>query len=78
VVLWNLCERAGTTDDLFAAEENQAHAPLTSLMDRINERFGFQKINFASSQNAAQAAPMRIAFNRIPDAAREDELQNRK
>jgi DNA polymerase IV len=78
VVLWNLCERAGTTDDLFAAEENQAHAPLTSLMDRINERFGFQKINYASSQNAAQAAPMRIAFNRIPDAAREDELQNRK
>lgn len=77
VVLWNLCERIGTTDDLFAAEESQAHAPLTSLMDRINERFGFQKINYASSQNAAQAAPMRIAFSRIPDAEREDESQKK-
>ncbi len=72
VVLWNLCERTGTTDDLFATTEEQDHAPLSALMDRINERFGFQKIVYASSQPAAKAAPMRIAFSRIPDVARED------
>jgi DNA polymerase-4 len=74
VVLWNLCARAGTTDDLFASPEEKEHAPLSTLMDRINERFGFQKITYASSQPAAKAAPMRISFNRIPDVAREDEF----
>jgi DNA polymerase-4 len=74
VVLWNLCARAGTTDDLFASTEEKEHAPLSALMDRINERFGFQKITYASSHSAAKAAPMRIAFSRIPDVAREDEF----
>jgi DNA polymerase-4 len=78
VVLWDLRERIGSTDDLFATAAEQDHAPLSALMDRINERFGFQKINYASSQNAAQAAPMRIAFSRIPDVAQEDESQRRK
>ena len=73
VVLWDLCERTGTTDDLFTSAEEQDHAPLSALMDRINERFGFQKIVYASSQPASRAAPMRIAFSRIPDLASEDE-----
>jgi DNA polymerase IV len=74
VVLWNLCARSGTTDDLFANLEEKEHAPLSSLMDKINERFGFQKITYASSHSVAKAAPMRIAFSRIPDVAREDEF----
>lgn len=74
VVLWNLCPRTGTTDDLFASLEEKEHAPLSALMDRINERFGFQKITYASSHSAAKAAPMRIAFSRIPDVAREDSM----
>lgn len=77
VLLWDLCERSGTTDDLFATAEEKNHAPLTALMDSINERFGFQKIVYASSQPAAKAAPMRIAFSRIPDVAREDGLFKR-
>lgn len=77
VVLWDLCERAGTTDDLFATASEKQHAPLNALIDRINDRFGFQKIIYASSQPAAKAAPMRIAFNRIPDLDREDEGRDR-
>jgi DNA polymerase-4 len=75
VVLSNLCERIGTTDDLFA--HNTDHNVLSSVMDTINQRFGFQKICYASSQNAAKSAPMRIAFTRIPDVAQEDESQRR-
>jgi DNA polymerase IV len=72
VVLLDLCPRTGSTDDLFASTEEKEHAPLSLLMDRINTRFGFQKITYASSQPATDAAPMRIAFSRIPDVARED------
>ena len=72
VVLSNLCERIGTTDDLFV--HNTEHAVLSTVMDTINQRFGFQKICYASSQSAAKSAPMRIAFSRIPDVAREQEF----
>ncbi len=75
VALLDLCERIGTTDDLF--DTNSDEKALSSVMDSINQRFGFQKICYASSQNAAKSAPMRIAFTRIPDVAREDELFKR-
>ena len=72
VVLWDLCERSGTTDDLFAAGGQSAPSPLDPILDRINARFGAQKIGYASARTAA--APMRIAFNRIPDPGREDPI----
>ena len=75
VALLDLCERIGTTDDLF--EDNTEQSVLSSVMDKINQRFGFQKICYASSQSASKSAPMRIAFTRIPDVAREDELFKR-
>jgi DNA polymerase-4 len=78
VVLTDLCERIGTTDDLFTTAEAKEHAPLSALMDRINDRFGPQKISYASSQAAAKEAPMRIAFSRIPDITHEDEGFSRK
>jgi len=78
VALSDLCERTGTTDDLFATAQAKEHAPLSALMDRINDRFGPQKISYASSQAAAKEAPMRIAFSRIPDITHEDESFSRK
>ena len=78
VALSDLCERIGTTDDLFATAQAKEHAPLSALMDRINDRFGPQKISYASSQAAAKEAPMRIAFSHIPDVAHEDEDFSRK
>jgi hypothetical protein len=58
-------------------ESNTEEKALSSVMDTINQRFGFQKICYASSQKASQSAPMRIAFTRIPDVAKEDELFKR-
>jgi DNA polymerase-4 len=69
-----LIEREGSSGDLFTQrEENRA---LTAVIDRINLRYGSNKAFFASAQEAMDAAPMRISFNRIPDAAREDETDN--
>ena len=75
VALLDLCERIGTTDDLF--DSHTEEKAISSVMDTINQRFGFQKICYASSQKASQSAPMRIAFTRIPDVAQEDELFKR-
>jgi DNA polymerase-4 len=71
VTLTHLIEREGSSGDLFSPpEENRA---LTAVIDRINLRYGSNKAFFASAQEAMDAAPMRISFNRIPDAAREDD-----
>jgi DNA polymerase-4 len=74
VTLTHLIEREGSSGDLFSqGEENRA---LTAVIDRINLRYGSNKAFFASAQEAMDAAPMRISFNRIPDTAREDETDN--
>ena len=74
VTLTQLLERAGSSGSLFPdVNENPA---LTRLIDRINGRYGNNKIFFGGSHEAMASAPMRIAFNRIPDAAHEDEDEN--
>jgi DNA polymerase-4 len=40
---------------------------LMSAMDALNRTHGKNAIYFASAHHALDAAPMRIAFNRIPD-----------
>jgi DNA polymerase-4 len=70
------------TPDLFdsledtqapAAQTRQNHevhrdrARLMSAMDALNRRHGKNAVYFASAHHALDAAPMRIAFNRIPD-----------
>lgn len=42
-------------------------APLLSAMDAINRRYGKNALHFAAAHTALDHAPMRIAFNRIPD-----------
>ncbi|MES2945554.1 MAG: DNA-directed DNA polymerase [Pseudomonadota bacterium] len=42
-------------------------ARLNAAMDQINKHFGKNSLYFASAHDARDAAPMRIAFNRIPD-----------
>jgi DNA polymerase-4 len=48
---------------------------IDTLVDRINARFGYNKIYFGSMRLALKhdAAPMRIPFNRIPDTQTENE-----
>lgn len=40
---------------------------LDAAMDQINKHYGKNSLYFASAHQARDAAPMRIAFNRIPD-----------
>ena len=48
---------------------------IDALVDRINAKFGYNKVYFGSMQLALEhdAAPMRIPFNRVPDASSENE-----
>ncbi len=70
------------TPDLFASTEDAAHtthlphqiAPpakkrhqLMAAIDTLNSKHGKNTVYFASAQAGLDHAPMRIAFNRIPD-----------
>lgn len=58
-----------TTPSLFA-EERRALAA-AQAMDAANERFGPNKVYFASMHDSKSTAPMRISFTSIPDVAAE-------
>jgi DNA polymerase-4 len=74
VVLGGLADRIGSSGDLFSHRgENRA---LTEVVDRINRRYGNNRVYFGGAQEAMEAAPMRIAFNRIPRSDLEDESSN--
>jgi DNA polymerase-4 len=73
VTLHRLAARAQTSGSLFAPARRQRG--VDAVVDRINARFGFNKVYPASTQTALKydAAPMRIPFNRIPEADSENE-----
>jgi len=51
-------------ESIKKAEDRQLFA---RAMDRINARHGRQTLYFAEMHTARRAAPMRIAFNSVPD-----------
>lgn len=57
--------------DLFAAPastgKTSAPTALSRALDTLNMRYGKNTVYFGSAHNALQHAPMRIAFNHIPD-----------
>ena len=63
------------TPDLFdlptapqaAAAVGRDRGKLDAAMDRLNKTYGKNTLYFAASHDAKDSAPMRIAFNRIPD-----------
>lgn len=74
VTLHGLVPVAQHTPSLFdMAPQPSASAPardrsrLLAAVDQMNKTFGKNAVYFATSQNALNHAPMRIAFNRIPD-----------
>jgi DNA polymerase-4 len=73
VTLVDLSERKHTSGSLFT-DEASAHR-LNGVIDRINEKYGFNKVYFGSVQDALDAAPMRIPFNRLPDVGSEEEAE---
>jgi DNA polymerase-4 len=76
VSLYGLTPEQSVTRSLFADEKRQK---LNSAVDALNTGLGKNTVYFAGAHSALDAAPMRIAFNRIPDLATEnDERPARK
>jgi DNA polymerase IV len=73
VTLHRLAERTQSTGSLFAPDKNVRK--VDKVIDNINSKFGLNKVYFGGMQAALahDAAPMRIPFNRIPDAESENE-----
>lgn len=73
VTLMRLVPRTQSSGSLFAPTQDTRR--VDALVDRINAKFGYNKLYFGSMQLALEhdAAPMRIPFNRIPDAQSENE-----
>ena len=69
VTLSKLIPESAISLSLFP--EDQQRQALGQLMDDINTRFGPQSIYTATMQDAADAAPMRISFTKIPDISLE-------
>jgi len=69
ITLFDLTPGVSTTPSLFA-EERRALAA-AQAMDAANEKFGPNKLYFASMHETRHSAPMRIAFTSIPDVPAE-------
>lgn len=65
VNLFDLTDHAQLSRDLFEAE-NQ-HEGLNIVLDQINQRYGPNTLYFGGAHHSIGAAPMRIAFNHIPE-----------
>lgn len=65
VTLVRLQPAASRTPDLF--ETGHHRTQLNAAVDRLNQRFGKNAVYFGAASSALHSAPMRIAFNRIPD-----------
>ena len=54
-------------DDLFAEKPSATEKKLNKALDILNLKYGKNTIYFAGAHNALGNAPMRIAFNYVPD-----------
>ncbi|MEO8205561.1 MAG: DNA polymerase, partial [Chthoniobacterales bacterium] len=63
-----LVKEEETTQVFF---ENPKCGKLDTAIDLLNERFGKNTVYFGGAFGALKSAPMRIAFNRIPDISTE-------
>lgn len=65
ITLFDLHERSGQSRSLFFGLETRDR--LNTAVDRLNSRYGRNAVYFGGAHQALGAAPMRIAFNHIPD-----------
>ena len=70
ITLHSLEPEQSVTRSLFADDKRQK---LHSAVDALNAGLGKNTIYFAGAHEALDAAPMRIAFNRIPDLDTEND-----
>jgi DNA polymerase IV len=60
-------------DDLFAEKPSANEKKLNKALDILNLKYGKNTVYFAGAHNALKDAPMRIAFNHIPDLGVEED-----
>lgn len=74
VTLVQLQARGSLSGELMP--ERRRNRDMSALLDQVNQRYGNNALYFGAMQNALDrhAAPMRIAFGQIPEAASEDDL----
>ena len=60
-------------DDLFAEKPSATEKKLNKALDILNLKYGKNTVYFAGAHNALKDAPMRIAFNHIPDMVVEED-----
>lgn len=70
VTLTHLSAARGRSLDLFG--DGRQRSRLNAAVDALNGRFGKQAVYLGGAHGAMDAAPMRIAFTRIPDPVVED------
>ena len=59
--------------DLFTEKPNANEAKLNKTLDILNLKYGKNTVYFAGAHDALKDAPMRIAFNHIPDLVVEED-----
>ena len=59
--------------DLFATKPNAAEKKLNAALDKLNLKYGKNTVYLGGAHAALKNAPMRIAFNHIPDLAVEED-----
>ena len=65
VTLFHLVEEENRTPSLF--EKSTARRDLNATIDMLNDCYGKNTVYFGGAHNAKRSAPMRIAFNHVPD-----------
>ena len=60
-------------DDLFAEKPSATEKKLNEALDILNLKYGKNTVYFAGAHNALASAPMRIAFNYVPDLVVEED-----
>ena len=60
-------------DDLFAEKPSATEKKLNKVLDILNLKYGKNTVYFAGAHSALASAPMRIAFNYVPDLLVEED-----
>jgi len=65
--LFDLVSEKNFTPSLFEHEQTARRTVLSHTVNELNARFGRNKVYFAGAHTALDSAPMRIAFNYVPE-----------
>jgi DNA polymerase-4 len=69
----NLANSFDAAYDLFTEKPSANEAKLNKALDTLNLKYGKNTVYFAGAHDALKDAPMRIAFNHIPDLVVEED-----